>query len=289
LSFANFALPSGEVAFFLKNKFKLPYVVLSHVHDIPWIKPIELYFYHAIYYSKLKKICRNSLANYVQSTEMKQNIDQFIGEKYAFKNILISNGCDIEKYVPFFDKKAKRLRILFVGRLVKQKDPMTFLKAIRLLAIKHADFSVHILGDGNLRKKMENYVLKYNLLQVVFKGRLSEKEMISEYEKANLLIAPSINEGMSIAIIEAIFAGIYVITTPASGNSELISENINGNIIEFGNFKSIADCAINFYKEKFLNNYEIPATFLNDFKRHHNWQEIVKKYDNSLNKITVVR
>ncbi len=99
ICFANFALPGGEVGLYIKRKFNLRYVVMSHGHDIPWVRPMDqLFIYHALTYNRIKKICLNSELNFVQSSIMKSNIDRFLADRNNDKNIIIPNGVDTEEF-----------------------------------------------------------------------------------------------------------------------------------------------------------------------------------------------
>ncbi|MFH2142137.1 MAG: glycosyltransferase family 4 protein [Bacteroidota bacterium] len=281
---ANFTMPGGNVSLMLKKKFDLPYVVISHGHDIPWIKPKSLYLLHALNYFKIKKILKNSNLNFVQSDEMKRNIDHFLGAKYMNKNVLIPNGCNINTFYPDFSKRGKTFKILFVGRLVKQKDPMTFLRAIYEFKKTEFDFSVTILGDGPLRKRIEKFVLDKKIKSyVTVKGKVPESEVINEYQSAHLLVSTSISEGMSIAILEALFCGLYVLATPASGNLQLIADSNNGKIISFKNYAKLSSEIAEFYKTKFLSEYKFDENTMSEFRKKYSWEKIVNLYMEHLN------
>jgi glycosyltransferase involved in cell wall biosynthesis len=151
---AHFVLPGGEVARWLKKRYGLPYVLISHGHEIPWVHPGQMFLFHLAAYFWIKNVCRQSSANFIQTRMMKSNIDRFLGRRYHEKNIVIPNGVDTRSFYPDYSKRPNRLRIIFAGRLVIQKDPMTFLRAIKLFSGYTRDFEVHILGDGNLRNKL---------------------------------------------------------------------------------------------------------------------------------------
>ncbi len=228
LCLANFALPGGEVALFLKRKYNLPFFILSHGHDIPWVKPYrQLAPLHLVAYRRLKKICNESEKNFVQSAAMLQNINKFLGPLNTSKNIIIPNGIEIKCIQERLPTK-KRLRVIFVGRLVPQKDPGTLLKAIKKINDDQIHFCLDIYGDGLLRTKLERYVKKkMPSARINFHGKVSRNKMLQAYRSADLMIAPSISEGMSISIMEAISWGIYVITTRVSGNEEVIECKVN--------------------------------------------------------------
>jgi glycosyltransferase involved in cell wall biosynthesis len=253
---AHFVLPGGEVAYWLKKKYGLPYVLISHGHEIPWVHPRQMLFLHIGAYFRLKKVCKHSALNFVQTAKMKANIDRFMGKKYPYKNVVVPNGVDPVKYHPAPGKRPQKLRILFTGRLVIQKDPMTFLKALRIFGRYTRNFEVHILGNGHLREKMERYVRKQGLTSYVkFPGKVSDTEMVPEYQAAHLMVAPSLNEGMSIAALEALSCGVYLMATRASGFEDMIQEGVNGEFIPFRNPPALAEQMVKFYKNRFSGRH----------------------------------
>ena len=275
---AHFVLPGGEVARWLKRKYGLPYVLISHGHEIPWIHPRQMFLFHLAAYFWIKNVCKQSSANFIQTRMMKSNIDRFLGRKYHEKNIIIPNGVDTQSFYPDYSKRPEKLRIIFVGRLVIQKDPMTFLKAIRLFSDHTHDFEVHILGDGNLRKKMEGFVLK-NGLEGNFKflGKINPERMLNEYQSAHLMVAPSLNEGMSISSMEALSAGVYLIATRASGFEDMISENINGDFIPFRNPEELEKRIRRFYERNLhggISRYDANTASVKIL----DWKEISQQY-----------
>ena len=282
LCFANFALPCGEIAYSMQEMFHLPYTVISHGHDIPWFFPEQMMWYHAACYHWIRKICMQSKRNYVQSDEMLTNINAFLGGTVA-KNKLIYNGWNRDKFFPDESKRAKKFTILFIGRLVMQKDPMTFLKAINIAKSEIKDFEVHIVGDGKMRQKMEKFVKKNNSENiVVFKNWLKKEDIIAEYQSASLTVMPSLAEGMSMALLEALACGQYVIATKVSNNEKLICPGTNGDFIEKKDYNTLADKIIDFHNNKFANNYTVPTEHFDKIAEMFDWKNIVKEYEKDM-------
>jgi glycosyltransferase involved in cell wall biosynthesis len=278
LCMAHFVLPGGEVALWLKINYGLHYVLVSHGHEIPWIHPKQMFFFHLLAYYWLKSVCKHSEVNFIQTRMMKSNIDQFLGEKYEEKNVIISNGADAAQFYLDFSKRREKLRIIFVGRLVIQKDPMTFLRAVRILFVYTNDFEVHILGDGNLRKKMERFVEENGLTgNVRFLGKVAEGKMVEEYQSAHLMVAPSLSEGMSISALEALNCGVYLIATRASGYEDMIREDVNGEFIGYRDTKNLSGKMVDFYKQG-RKDKQIPDKHLDDFREAFTWQKITLSY-----------
>ncbi len=276
--YAHFALPGGEVAKFINRKFKIPYAVISHGQDIPWFFPKQMFKYHIITYFWIKSICKKADKLILLTDAMKKNADRFMG-KLKHKNIIIPNACETKVFFPDHSKKDKIFKILFVGRMVAQKDPFTFLKAVKSLRNKIGNkFLVNILGDGPLKKKMEFYVKENELEDVVnFKGWVSKEDMLAEYQSAHIQVITSIAEAMSIAALESLSSGLYVISTPVSGNTDIIETGINGDFINFRDFNDLALKTEDYYHNKFKENYKVPGDFLNEFREKYTWSNITDK------------
>jgi len=272
----NFSFPGGPVAYTLKKKYGIPYILLSHAHDIPWYYPRKMFFWHLLLYFPIKFFCLQSAYNVVVADEMKATIDQFIGKKHALKNNVIYNGLHVEHFNTKFS--GDNLRIIFIGRLVAQKSPFVFLNAVKALQAYDIPFEVVVLGDGELRDKMEEWILLNGISNIEMKGKVSHLEVYHELHHAHLLISTSQNEGMSMAILEAISTGVYVIATPASGNESLIEENVSGHIVPHGDYKAVAQKAYQFYTEKLLPQYEYPADYLQRVELKFAWKNIALQY-----------
>ncbi len=278
LCMAHFVLPGGEVARWLKKKYALQYIVVSHGHEIPWVHARKMLLLHAASYCWLKQICRLSSATFVQTRMMKENIDRFVGKKHSQKNHIVPNGISAEHFIHDYTKRPKKLRILFVGRMVLQKDPMTFLKAIRSLKGSPIDFEARFIGDGKLRPRLERFVLRNNLgTKVHFLGRLSAEKMVQEYQSAHIMVAPSLNEGMSVAALEALSCGVYLIASPASGYSEMITEGVNGKIVNYGDVDGIVEEIRLFYNKGKMDDVLADA-FLHSFRSKNSWRNIAQLY-----------
>lgn len=281
---SNFIIPGGNVAKYLLEKLNIPYIVISHGHDIPWVKPYPLYFLHLLNYFKIKSICKKASSICVQSSEMLLNLEKFIGT--SSKNILIKNGYDTTLFFPDYSKRSEKLKILFSGRLVKQKDPFTFLKAIKEFSISNQNFTANIIGDGPLRRSMEKYISKNDLSELIYiRGKISYSEVINELQSSHIYVSSSLSEGMSISLIEAVACGLYSIVTPTSGTKEIIIEDGNGEFVNFRSHNQIADSINNFYSNKFSQDHQNSSEFFNTFSKNFGWDFIVGDYNRLIKKV----
>jgi len=123
---------------------------------------------------------------------------------------------------------ANSLKLLFVGRLVKEKGIFELLTAIEQLSSKKKNVRLTIAGDGaelsNLIKLSEK--LPPNTLH--FTGYLTGTALEDAYQKADVLLLPSYREGFPYVVIEAMRAGLPIVSTRAGALETLVQDGITG-------------------------------------------------------------
>ena len=151
---------------------------------------------------------------------------------------VIPNGVNLEAVR---NAKPKRIKndVLFIGRLIKDKNVDLLLEALSLL-----DVTCMIVGDGPERKKLESLAKKLNLeKRVKFMGFIPKDEEIYSYIKSSKLLAiPSTREGFGLVAVEANACGIPVLTVDSLDNAvrDLVKDGVNGKIVKLDS-RSIAD------------------------------------------------
>lgn len=246
ISISFFSIPGGIVWKYIKEKFNIPYIVSTHWHDIPWFYPEKMKKFHLLTNWYTKKIWKQAEKILCLTTQMKQLADIFWNSS---KNILLPNGCNSDFFYPDISKKWDVFTLLFVWRLVDQKDPFTMLHAIKTLKDNKCDFQLNILWDGPLRKKMEVFVQENQLYQQVhFIWWVSKEEMRNYYQKSHIQICSSKVEAMSIAILESLYSWLYILSTPISGNTDMIQEWVNGEFFDIWSSKELEKKMIHWSK-----------------------------------------
>lgn len=159
----------------------------------------------------------------------------------------IYNGVDTEKFYP---AKSKMLELLppgfqipgqiiigTVGRLQAVKDQATLLKAFAALLVKYPDLRacarLLIVGDGPLLADLRQ--LANNLQIADLTWFAGAQENVPDWLRLmDLFVLPSLNEGISNTLLEAMASGIPVIATDVGGNPELIEAGRNGEFFACG-------------------------------------------------------
>jgi len=164
--------------------------------------------------------------------------------KDSHKIIHIENGINKK----FFDLKIAQftednIHIICVGNLIAGKDISTLIKATQ--EIDKIKLNIHIIGEGEEKIRLINLTKKNNSLhQYHFYGLQNHQQLQSILEKSHLFIIPSLSEGRSNALLEAMASGKAIIASNIPGNSELIKDNINGLLFEAGSTKQLKSCIL---------------------------------------------
>jgi len=278
---AHFAIPAGIPAIMLKKKFNIPFVMISHGEDMPFVNKKRMLKFHVPLYPYIRRVCLQSVANVVLTETLLSNVNRLTGEKRLKKNFAIPNGCT-EFFTPA-DKKFDKLRILFAGRLQDVKRPMIFLEAIQLFAKKGVDFEVNIAGDGPDLQKMKDFAQQNGLNDKInFHGWVKKEKMLNLYQQTHIQVMSSHFEAFSVAALEGLFCGAYLLSTPVSGNTDIVEEGVNGDIFPHANPQALSEKLEDFYTLKFQNQSSTPIDYTEKFRKKYNWKSIVKEYESLL-------
>ena len=121
-----------------------------------------------------------------------------------------------------FDEIEAGFKILYVGVLVKRKGVEWLIKAMKIIREKTSyDAKCILVGEGQDREYFESLVRRYGLSdRVLFTGRVSDEKLIWLYTNSDIFVLPSLSEGCSTSILEAMYFGLPVIATNIPGNRD---------------------------------------------------------------------
>lgn len=120
--------------------------------------------------------------------------------------------------------KTQAIRMVTVGRFVPQKAYDRLLRVIKHLYEDGYSIELWILGDGEQRPILEEYINTYSLSKIVTLWGF-QKNPYPYLQNSDIFVCSSISEGYSTAVTEALILELPVITTACSGMNELL---ING-------------------------------------------------------------
>lgn len=233
------------------------------------------------------------LNNYTQIVaiceEMAQEIKTIFPE-LAYKVKVIYNFIDEEKIKLKVeeDKKLeeellKEKYCISVGRLSEPKDYKTTIQAFKILKERGIKEKLFIIGDGNLKEKLNKLIKELDLEGQVF--LLGMKENPYLYMKnADILIHSSRKEGFPMVLLEGMCVGVPIICSNfKTGAYELIEKERNGEIFEIANYEELANKV-----ESLLKNNELRKNYIEKSKKFTERfyiEKIINKYKNFIEEL----
>jgi len=146
------------------------------------------------------------------------------------KNCILPYGIGIPDDPPI--KRYFGFNVLYAGQLVEHKGIGLLVEVFKRIAAK--DWRLHIAGDGELRKTLEELAGQDN--RIKFYGNLSSQTLRTLYRQVDVTVVPSLwPEVLGIVILESLACATPVIASSIGGMTEIIKDRYNGLLFEPGN------------------------------------------------------
>lgn len=156
---------------------------------------------------------------------------------FPFSYVVESNTAAENKFLP---NKAGVFQIAAVGRLIPLKRFGMLLES--LSDLKHFDWRLKIVGDGELRKDLEEIAVKNSFAERVdFTRVLDNQKVRGVLEESDLLVLPSTWDGWGAVVNEALMSGVPVVCSDFCGASDLISQGFNGRVFSVDSKASLTE------------------------------------------------
>ncbi len=167
-----------------------------------------------------------------------------------------------------------------VGRLAAVKDQATLISAFKGLLDQNPenklDFRLVIAGDGPMRKHLEELISLWDLTEFVW--ITGERNDISELLKLlDVFVLPSLGEGISNTLLEAMATGLPVVATDVGGNPELVEDGVNGRLVPKGDPAAITACLQEFAGDRKLGT-TMGEAGLEKVRSQFKWDKTVEQY-----------
>lgn len=260
--------------------------LISKIRGIPFIAHIHidvgpsgrLGFLLPLYKKVLlKKVLSSSSKIVVPSGDY---VD-LVNKKYAIskdKICKVPNGVDLNNFKSLPNKQNDPIRLLYVGRLSKQKNIPLLIRTFKIVTEKiNKNIELDIVGEGEEKSKIiamitaENLEKKVNLHGELRGGRLYEK-----YSNSDIFILTSDYESFGMVLIEAMASGLPIIATNIPALRNVVENNKTGLLVkpEPEDLAKALEKLINdpLLKEKLISNG------LEEVKKYK-WDDIAKKFE----------
>lgn len=218
------------------EKMKVPVVLCQGMyHDYSGINRIIQICYDMI----CIPILRNKIKATIAKTSMAKN---YLTQK-GFKNIsicpigfnpenLLNSNWSVENFVPSMFREGVE-NLVYVGSLEKRRNLFFLIDLFEELLKARENIQLIIAGDGPEKKKVIKRLKKQSLLgKAHYLGKVNQKLVSLLLQKATAFLLCSSYEIYGMVILEAMYYGVPVFSTATAGAMDIISDGVNGFIIE---------------------------------------------------------
>ncbi len=268
------AVPAGGVALALRRLTGLPYLVRVCGPDIPGFERR----YKALYpflTPVIKAIWRGAetvVAKCSEEADLIHAVDRRIPVT------LIPNGVDMASFRQ--NTRPQRnfpLRLLCVARLIERKGQKQLIEAVHLLSQAGVDIRLDLIGTGDAQPAYQEQVKQLGLEDKVrFLGYVPRQWIPDHYASADVFVLASYSEGMSVATLEAMAAGLPLVVTHTGGTADLVVEGVNGLTFDWGDVYALSSHLLA------LSNDRVLARRMGVASRHRagmfSWEAAAERY-----------
>jgi sugar transferase (PEP-CTERM/EpsH1 system associated) len=241
-------------------------------------------------YNLLRRFIRPMVGRYITvSQDLKGWLHQTIGvaEEKVYQ---IYNGVDQDRFFPAENKDLglapdgflsdDSIVIGTVGRLAAVKDQTALIAAFALLLQSVPDYRARlrliIVGDGPLYDQLQRQVRQLGLEQSVWMA--GDRDDVADILRLfDLFVLPSLGEGISNTVLEAMATGLPIVATDVGGNPELVEDGVNGRLVPVSDQQTLAS-VMGQYIGQSDSLKAMGRNSLNKVTRQFNWNNTVAKY-----------
>lgn len=258
-------------------KMKVPYILSPHgmMDRWAWKKSrIKKFFYYLLLQ---KRVLLNAELLHALNQEEADSIQTIVPSKTL---LIQPNGIDIDLFKRAEYDKAKRSRLLFLGRLDPKKSVLELIRVWKVLVNETPEFSweLEIAGSGHSKYEAQLKAEAGALIGegIYFTGHVSGEKKVHCFENASAFILPSKSEGLPVAILEAWASALPVAMTEACNLSEALELKLAHKIdIEGASFKDSLKAFLNLSQSELKSLGEQSHDYV---KKYYSWNQIADAF-----------
>ncbi|WP_051361931.1 glycosyltransferase family 4 protein [Solimonas soli] len=269
---AHWLLPQGLIAAIVRT----PFVVTSHGAD--------LYALSGKFLDTLKRfVLRRAVAATVVSSAMSDAL-RGIGVQMDKVSVL-SMGVDVEgRFTVGGGQSRSSDEILFVGRLVEKKGLSYLLRALPIVLHEKPFAHLTIAGFGPEEEQLKSLAESLGISERVhFLGALPQADLPALYRRAAVFVAPFVRassgdqEGLPVALMEAIACGCPVLVGDVAGLSDLLGEHRREVLFDPRDTRALAKRLVDMLSNPKTHRTRALA-MRDDVRKRFNWDQIAQAY-----------
>jgi glycosyltransferase involved in cell wall biosynthesis len=215
INHTHFIFPDGALAWLLWRRTGLPYVITGHGSDVPGFNPHRLKHAHKLLAPAWHAVVRDAAQIICPSETLRSLV---LKRRATAKTVLIPNGIDPNRYRP----AGHGTRILAVGKLFERKGMQHLIRALEGVTLEHR---LEIVGDGPYLPVLTDLAAETGVHTKFWKWLdNSSPDLTQLYEGCGIFVLPSASENFPVVLLEAMTAGLAIVTTHGTGCAEVVGD-----------------------------------------------------------------
>lgn len=222
---------TGILGFYASKLFKInlvPQVHGDYVDNPLWLKQSKLRPFEN-WLSKF--VLKNVKFMRTVSNRINRDLEKYTNIPGSEKIVISSPiGTSFQAYYPQTPLPEKRnSQLIFVGRLIEEKNPYLFCEVAKQVVQKDPTFKIAFAGAGIMQKELQEFFVKNNIQDnVTFYGQCNSDKLRELYQNSLCYVHTALWEGWGMPMIESIASGCPVITTDSGCVGEAIIDKVHG-------------------------------------------------------------
>ena len=276
---------SSCIALFLSKRKKVPFVLTPHgiFPKRNWFNGLLKFIFD---YSLGNRLLKSS-EKIIALTESNKSLILNAGAPKS-NTVIVENGVDVTKYKEMFNSKMLKKKhgflgpvLLYVGRIAWHKNLEQIIQALPLIKKEFNNVKFLLVGPdyenglANLLRLAKELGVEDS---IVAKGAVSETQLHLYYSIADAFILPSVYEGLSLSMLEAMANKVPLIVRSSAGISSMLTHGVNAFVLESNDLHEISS-----YVCLLLSNSElrekIRQNAYNLILYKYTWKTVVDKLE----------
>ncbi len=207
--------------------YGVPVVATYHTHFPTYLRYYNLQGFEELTWRIIRRFYNSIERTFVPTVPILQEL-----EARHIRNLqYLPNGIDLSMFHPKYRSQQWRERfttenrpiVLFVSRLVWEKDLRVLAEAYQILRSRHVDFELVVVGDGHARQEFQKMVPGAHFL-----GHLTGRALAESYASSDIFVFPSTTETFGLVTLEAMASGLAPVAANVGGATGIITDGVSG-------------------------------------------------------------
>ena len=219
----HFAVPTGVVGWLIHRVTGIPYVLSAHLGDIPGGVPEQTEHIFRWLKSFTVPIWKEAAAVTVANDYFRR----LALRSYQVPMRIVPTGVNLLELQSSTTQPHVPPRLIFPVRFNPQKNPLFLIEVLKQTA--DLDWRLEVVGDGPLLAVFQERLEDAGLGErVTYHGWVSPKELERLLSNSDILLMPSLMEGLPVVGMRALGAGLAILGSNVGGIPEIVQDGLNG-------------------------------------------------------------